>query len=220
MPTITGTLETILNMQPNLGSIEVALCGYGSQVPRINARALGARITDDQVSVNSDGTFQFHVVGNDEIVPAGTFYTITVKDENGDIAQVNAYRFFSAIPDYDLNLIDSYDPTQPPPPIPPVITDMLLIVPFGTTPEFPGDVYTSWQITLEGDAWPSFTNILNGNLYTIIVIQDSNGEHSFHWPANVFNMTAVNPEPDGMTIQTFVAMESGLHPIGAATYYP
>ena len=220
MPTITGTLRTILDDEANLGSVEVALCGYGSQVPRINAASLGARITDDDVTINSDGTFSFRVIGNDEIIPAGTYYTVTIKDENGDISQVNAYRFGSALPNYDLNLIDPYDPNQPPPPLPPLITNLLLIVPYSYAPEFTGDVYTSWQITLAGDALPTFTDLVDGNLYTIIVIQDANGEHTFHWPANVYNATPVNPDPDGMTVQTFVAVSDALYPIGAGTYYP
>lgn len=220
MPTITGTLRTVLNDEANLGSVEVALCGYGSQVPRINAQSLGSRITDDEVAINSDGTFEFSVIGNDEIVPLNTFYTVVIKDENGDIAQINAYRFLSGTPTYDLNLIDPYDPNQPPPPLPPIIVNQLLIVPYTTNPVFPGDQYASWQLTLYGDAWPTFTNLVDGNLYTIIIIQDANGQHTVNWPANIYNTTLINPQPNGMTVQTFVAVSNELYPIGAATYYP
>src|SRR5678816_4473220 len=104
MPTVTGTLETILDNEAlPLGKVEVALCGYGSRVPRMNAQALAARITDDDVDVDSSGAFTFNVIGNDQIVPAGTYYTVTIKDDNGDIVQVNAYRFLSTPPTYDLN---------------------------------------------------------------------------------------------------------------------
>ena len=72
MPTITGTLQTILNDDANAGSIEVALCGYGSQVPRLYSAGLGARVTDNNVQNGSDGTFSFAVPGNDQIQPLGT----------------------------------------------------------------------------------------------------------------------------------------------------
>lgn len=220
MPTVTGTLETILGSEAVDGTVQVALCGYGSRVPRMNAQALAARITDSNVDINEDGTFQFSVIGNDEIAPDATYYTVTVKDDNGDIVQVNAYRFLSIQQTYDLNLIDPYDPNQPPPPLPPLILDLLQIVPW-SDPVFDGSDYTSWQLTMTGDTTGAVVqNVVDGNLYTFILIQDATGGHSFEWPANVFNATPVNRAPNGTTIQTFVALDDTLYPIGAGTYFP
>jgi hypothetical protein len=219
MPTITGTLQTILDEAVDQGIVEVALCGYGSRVPRINAQGLGARVTDD-VDVGTDGTFTFDVAGNDQIAPQGTYYTVTVKDDNGDIVQVNAYQFLSTTPDYDLNLIDPYDPNTPPPPLPPIINNLLLIVAYSPTAQFPGDVFTSWQITLAGDCAPTFVSLVDGNLYTLIVKQDGTGGHQLTWPANVSNATMIDTDPNSTTIQAFVAVSGDLYPIGAGTFWP
>lgn len=223
MAQISGKLTTIADPEvgfaPEPGSVEIALCGYGSQTPRSPGGTL-ARLTVTVVPEDpGDPIWQVIVSGNDVIQPAGTFYTITTKDSNGDIAQVNAYTFADG-GEYDVNQLPPFDPNQPPAPIPPPITNLLLIVPYSTAPEFPGDEFTSWQITLNGDAWPTFTNLEDGNLYTIIIIQDANGNHEVTWPTNVYNTTPVNPDPDSLTIQTFVAISNELYPIGAATYYP
>jgi len=222
MPTVTGTLDTILGSVGIQGSVEVALCGYGSRVPPMNGLALAARITDDNVTVGSDGTFTFNVVGNDQIVPAATYYTVTIKDDNGDIVQVNAYRFLTTPPTYDLNLIDPYDPNQPPPPLPPLITNQLQILGASQSMQFNGDVYTAFKTTLTGDVTdPQIDKMIAGNLYTFIIEQDGAGNHLFVWPSGVKNAARVDPDPNSTTVQTFVADEFGnLLAIEPATYYP
>jgi hypothetical protein len=221
MPAIvTGMLQSILGGHVEAGTVEVALCGYGSQVPRMNNATLGARLTDATIPVADDGTFSFGVTANELIQPAGTYYTITIRDANGDIAQVNAYRFADG-QTYDLNSTEPYDPSQQPPVnLPFLILNQLLIVPYDPAAVFRGDAYTAWQITLTGDCSPSFTNLVDGNLYTVIVIQDAAGMHPFNWPANVKNAVYVNPTPYAITIQTFVADGNTLYPIGAGTYWP
>ena len=221
MPTITGRLQTILDDEPAAGSVEVALCGFGSQVPRINGMGLGARVTDDSPVVDEDGTFEFQVDGNDKILPAGTYYTVTVKDDNGDIVQVNAYQFLSTQGEYDLDETPPFDPSINPPSLPPLILNLLQIVPYQNDAEYSGAQYIAWQTTMTGDTnAPVFTNLHDGQLYTLILIQDAVGLHAFQWPDNVINAPWINPEPNGMTIQTFVAVAGELLPIGAATFYP
>jgi hypothetical protein len=218
MPQITGTLQTILDDDPSQGSIEVALCGYGSQVPRVNGAALAARVTDDGVEIEDDGTFAFDVAGNDEIEPQGTYYTITVKDDNGDIVQANAYQFLSTQADYDLDSTDPFDPSlSTPPPVPPLILNLLEEVPYDPNAVFSGDKYTAWSFDLSGDCDPTFTNLLDGNLYTIIILQE--GSFAFNWPDNVNNAAPVPTDSD-VFIQTFMALGGDLFAIAPATYFP
>lgn len=221
--TLFGQLAAIFG-EIDIGSIEIALCGYGPYVPKVQGaegRQTLSLITQIKTVVaegDDAGIFSTGLYSNGIIVPDGTYYTITVKDFNGDIVQCEAYVFGPG--SFDLALLKPFDPNLPPPPLPQPILNLLLVVPYTTTPDFPGDIYTSWQITLNGDAWPTFTNLVDGNLYTIIVIQDAIGERTFHWPSNVLNATLVNPSPNGMTVQTFVAMSGNLYAIGAGTYYP
>lgn len=213
--TITGTLSAAANDAQVEGSVDVMLCGYGSQVPRVNGESLVGRLTTTNILADEDGAFEIQVAGNDQISPAGTYYTITIRDENGDIAQVNAYRFISTNPTYDLNLIDPYDPNQPPPPLPPLITNLLLVVPWSATPEFPGDTYTAFRITLTGDVTSSTApGTVSGNLYTYIIVQDGVGNRQFAWPANCHGASPINPTPNSVTVQTFVMSVSDLRAIG------
>jgi hypothetical protein len=204
------------------GWVEVALCGYGPMIPRVSGESVLARVTERvpvQPATEPDaGQFQILLFSNGLISPPGTYYTVTIKDSNEDIVQVEAYQFLPG--QWDLSQLVPFDPNLPPPPLPVPITNLLLIVPWESTPNFPGDQYTSWQITLTGDTWPSFTNLYDGNLYTIIVIQNTQGNHYFNWPGNTYNVTLVNPLPNSMTIQTFIALADNLYPIGAATYFP
>jgi hypothetical protein len=178
------------------------------------------RLTEQNIPVDADGEFTFTVVSNDEIQPAGTYYTVTLKDANGDIAQVNAYMFLGDN-DYDLDDVDPFDPSQPMPPLPPLIINQLLIVPWSPTPNFPGDQYLTWAINLTGDVTSStVSGLVAGNLYTMMILQDSIGGRQFTWAPQFLNATPVNPKPNGITIQTFVAWATGgpLLPIGPATY--
>ena len=221
MVTVTGKLQSAINSSAVQGQVEVMLCGYGSRVPRHNGVALVARIEDDEITISADGSFTFSAPPNDEITPIITYYAVTIKDENGDIAQVNAYRFLSNPPTYDLNLIDPYDPNLPPPPLPPIITNMLLVLGIAAdNTVFPGDVYTAFKTTLAGNVThATIQGKIPGNLYTFIIVQNATGGWTFGWPAGVHNSVWVALKPNATTIQTFVCDENGeLWPVGPATY--
>ena len=220
MATVTGTLQNALGDMIE-GQVTVQLCGYGAMVPRANGTGLFGSVSTlpADVPVSAAGLFTFEVTGNDAISPVGTYYTVTVSDANGDIVQVNAYQFLGQ-QSYDLNLIDPFDPTQPLPPLPPLITNLLLVVPFSATPEFPGDVYATFRITLNGDVTSSTApDTVQGNLYTFIIIQDAVGGHAFTWPTNFINPSPINPDPNGGTVQTFVMGLNDLVAIGPATWW-
>ena len=216
---VTGRLMSASNTAVILGSIEVMLCGYGSWVPRVNGISLVARIQDSNIAIASDGSFSFQVQPNDIIAPDGTYYTITVKDDNGDVAQVNAYRFLSFPTSYDLNSIDPFNPNLPPPPFPPL--GILIVLPPANNMVFDGLLFTSFKTTLNQNvSAPTFRNMRPGNLYTFIIQENGTGGWTFAWPSNVHNAVMVDPSANGGTIQTFVADEAGdLWPIGPGTYY-
>ena len=219
MVTVTGKLESAANGTGVMGVIEVMLCGYGSWVPRVDGKAMVARIQESAIAVASDGTFSFQVDPNDTIVPENTYYTVTVKDDNGDIAQVNAYRFLSFPGTYDLNSIDPFNPNFPPPPLPPL--NLLLILPPSDNMIFDGATFTSFKTTLNQNVThPTIQRMRPGNLYTFIIQENNVGGWTFAWPPGVSNATLVDPTANGGTVQTFVADETGaLWPIGPGTYY-
>ena len=202
---VTVQLDTIMDVAADAGgSVSIQLCGYGSQVPRVNGIAVLSAISALNVKPNASGILTVTLYGNDQIVPTATYYTFTFMNDNGDVVQVNAYRFTGG-GSFDLSLIDPYDPNQPPPPLPPLITNLLLVVPWSATPAFPGDVYTTFRTTLTGDVTSSTApDTVPGNLYTFIIFQDAVGGHEFTWPPNFDNASPVNPAPGSLTVQTFV----------------
>ena len=205
---------------PELGTVEFALCGYGSNIPRSNTPMSQFALITQAVAVGADGTFTVTLAGNDKIDPPRTYYTYTVKDANGDIVQTTAYVFADGT-DYDLDWATTpFDPSLGPPPLPvPIpIENLLMQVAYDPNAVFSGSTYPTWQIVLTGDCSPSFTNLADGNLYTIIVNQDGAGGHAFHWPVSVHNADPVTPDPNGVSIQTFVAIGGDLYPIGAGTW--
>jgi hypothetical protein len=230
---ITGNLNTIVSYptgteptqgQREFGSVKISLRGYGSITPRVGGEALLARVSAQSVLANGStapdpGGFGVWLYSNGLIDPAGTFYEISTLDDNGDTVQTEAYYFEPG--SWDLSNMQPYDPGQPPPPLPPLIIPQLLVVPFSATPDFDGANFTSWQIILNGDVTSAtLTNIIQGNLYTFIIIQDSTGNHAFGWPPNAYNASPVCPTPNSYTIQTFVAESDGsLYAIGAGTWY-
>lgn len=225
MATINGKLLRIadpsVGFAPEEGSVLIALRGYGSQVPG----GPGGTLVNLEYTIvppnPSNPQWTAVVPGNDVIRPAGTYYTITYRNANGDIAQTEAFIFADAAT-YDLDFTEPFDPslgTGPPPtPAPPLVGNRLQVVTYVPNPQFAGNAYTTWLITLTGDASPNFNNLIDGNLYIVIVIQDGAGGHAFNWPSNVHNASYVNPTPNGETVQTFVAVSGQLYATGPATY--
>jgi hypothetical protein len=229
MASINGTLVTP-NQQsiPENATVDICLCGYGGQVPRATYNdqlvpgSVGSFVTPEVLGItaDADGKFTVSLVGNDVINPQGTYYTFTMRDPNGDIIQINAYQFAENT-GYNLDTMDPFDPSASAPPgIPPPVQNLLLIIAYDPAAVFPGDTFTSWEMWLTGDCAPTFINLVDGNLYTVILYQDSVGGHQFFWPSNVFNAVPVDPDPDSTTVQTFVAIDGDLYPIGPGTYYP
>jgi hypothetical protein len=205
---VAASTTTPTASYPEIGSVEIALCNYGSQIPKVGGEAVFARVTVGNIVVQpTTGLFNAWLYSNGKIDPAGTYYTVTIKDSNGDVVQVEAYFFEPG--EWDLSNMQPFDPGQPPPPLPPLIIPQLLIVSSSATPNFPGDQYTTWRTILIGPTSPTISATVPGNLYTIILVQDATGGHPVTWPANIYNAGRINTDPYGSTIQTFVADSDG-----------
>jgi hypothetical protein len=225
MPIVEGKLIAIDPEQPN-GTVKFTLCGYGGQFPRgIGEGAdVGSicEVESEEVAGDEGGSFSVQLVGNDVIDPPGTYYAVTIKNANGDIVQCNAYMFLESHGNYDLDFEKPFDPTLPPSPLPPLIYNQLLIIPPSATPNFPGDQYTAWGLSMTMDVTSStISGVVQGNLYTFIITQGGGGSWKFKWPNNVLDPMPVNPKSGGLTVQTFVAIANGgpLFPISAGTWY-
>lgn len=202
---------------PDIGSVEVALCGYGSYTPQIEGAKFSV-VTQVQKMLSppdqNAGQFSIKLYSNDLITPAGTYYTFTVKDANGDIVQIEAYQLTPG--QHDITDLDPYDPNLPPPPLPTPLTNQLLVLPASSSMVFDGSTYASFKTTLTGDVTgPAVQNMVPGNLYTFIIVQDSVGGHAFVWPTGIApggtkHGCEIDVRPNETTVQTFVADENGM----------
>lgn len=217
---IDGDARDVIDDGVIIGArVQIQLCGYGSQIPRLVNEFVYQNLTSQYVVADSNGQYHFKLYSNDEILPAGTYYTFSYMNGNGDVQQVSAHRFVGA-GQWDTSVLQPYDPNQPPPPLPPLITNQLEILGAADDMVFDGTDYTAFRTTLPGSVTqPIFQNMIPGNLYTFIIVQDGTGEWDFDWAANVKNATPVNPAPNSTTVQTFVADTADvLWAIGAGTW--
>src|SRR6266576_1177548 len=144
MATVSGKLESIQNQTDELGSLVIALCGYGAQLPRVPTTCLLARVTEPiEVALDSAG-FTVQLPGNDTIEPPGTYYTVTVKDSNGDAVQINAYVFLDGN-SYSLVAAQPFDPALPMMPLPPLIVNQLLVLTSSDAMVFDGTNFTAFE---------------------------------------------------------------------------
>lgn len=230
---LTGRLGEILagastppptTAPPEFGTVEVALCGYGSQIPRVAGDSMFALVTQSVITQPKGdpnaGAFEIIFYSNRLITPEGTYYTVTIKDSNGDIVQVDAYVFPSS-GTFDLTTLSPFDPSISPPSIPPLIFNQLQILGAADDMVFDGANYTAFKTTLGGDVTqPIMENMVPGNLYTFIIVQDGGGGHRFLWPPSTRNGALIDPRPNATTIQTFVCDENSvLWAIGPGTAY-
>jgi hypothetical protein len=211
---VEGKLVGVDATGMELGSMEFALCGYGAQTPRgpFTFARLNAKVLAD-----NQGVCSITLQGNDVISPEGTYYTVTTRNSNGDIAQVNAY-IFNDGGSYDLDMMDPFDPSFPMPPLPPPIVNQLQSASGGPTFTFDGSQFLSFQYTLDQDATCEIENAKIGNLYTFIIRQDAAGNHVWTWPFYIFNATPINSEPNSVTIQTFILTDEPVN--GHHIFYP
>lgn len=245
--TLTGSLLDNFGAAVLNGQLAVQLCGFGSAVPRISGTGLVARTAPINVPCPA-GTFNFALWGNDVITPAGTFYTVQVLDDNGNVIQVNAYQFTGA-GSFDLSTVAPFNP----PPLVVVAANPVLLNPpgnavqtiaggliiqgpltvtggfafgglvtvaFSATPVFNASTGESFEMTLTGNVTSStLTNTFAGEVVTFIIIQDGTGNRTFVWPVNVKNASDINPLANSITTQAFIARANGnLYPIGPAVY--
>ncbi len=225
MATVTAKLIGILQATVPSGlTVDITLCGYQSRSPvsrapvgdngtfaDINLLGVAPTLAGDTISVD--------LIGNDVIVPAGTYYTFTFRNGNGDILQCNAYAFIDAN-SYDLTATDPFDPALPTPPLPPLIVDQLQVLTNQNPASFDGLLYTAFKAEINQDTTIEVSEGEPGNLYTFLIVQDGAGGHVVTWGANIYNAAPANLAPNGVTVQTFILDDQyNFFAIAPATWY-
>lgn len=148
--TLLATLDDILGAAAgstaNPAKLQIALCAYGPQPPRVSGTAMLAKVLYTILSAGSP--ISVTLWGNDQILPAGTFYQITIFDGENNVVQSAAYQF-SGTHVYDLSTLTPFNPS---PPVPAPSGAVLLNPPGGlaATQTINSNVHILGNLTVDG----------------------------------------------------------------------
>lgn len=90
-----------------------------------------------------------------------------------------------------------------------VISGIIYVVPFSTTPIFDANIGQIFNLTLTGNVTSStFINGVSG-IFVFRIIQDSSGNHTFTWPTNMRGTGPINMGANARSIQAFAIDADG-----------
>lgn len=130
----------------NPAKLRIALCGYGPSLPRISGTAMLAKVGPYDI-YSTGAAITINLWGNDQIVPANTYYQISILDGNDNLVQTAAYQF--AAGSYDLSTLTPYIPF----PGPPTPADAVLKNPsggLGVTQVINSNIEIKGNLTVDG----------------------------------------------------------------------
>lgn len=221
--TLTATLVDYegneLGTAANPAYLRIALCGFGPILPSISGTANIAQVVSWPEDIPYIGTpLSISLWGNDVITPSGTYYAISVLDENHNVVQTGNTTFEGS-ETIDLSAISWVLPN----PSIPTVTGGLVEVPYASNPNFNCALVTgpvTFDITLTGNVSSStLSGSYPGQIVTFILRQNVTGNWTFAWPSNVNDPGIINSMASSKTVQMFIADASGqLWPVGPQTY--
>lgn len=89
--TLTATLQDNTGAADSGSALLIVLCGFGQSLPRVAGTSMIAKITNKVLATS--GTISTALWGNDVILPAGTYYSISVLDDKNNVVQAGIYQF-------------------------------------------------------------------------------------------------------------------------------
>jgi len=119
-PQITLTVKlydyqgNVIGSLSNPAYLRIALCGYGQTLPCVPGAGMVGGLGGEIPFVGS--SLNVLLWGNDVITPAGTYYAISILDENRNVVQSGIYQFTGT---QTIDLSDATQIVQPyPQPVP------------------------------------------------------------------------------------------------------
>jgi len=134
--TLTATLDDLTGAAAgstaNPAKLRIALCGYGPVLPRIAGTTMLAK-TGPFAVYSTGAAISTLIWGNDQITPAGTYYSIEVLDGEDNVVQCGAYTLTGG----GTQDLSSLTPVTPQP-----VAQIFNLVMLATTGTVPGTVFT------------------------------------------------------------------------------
>lgn len=223
-PTITLTIDLKDVRGNEIGSVgspayvEIALANYGATLPRIAGTAMLAGVGPRSQKVPYVGAaITVTLFGNDVITPAGTYYVISILDDQGNVLQSGAYVFNGTLSAALSTLAQSFPSASS------SVSGSEVILQSTTTPIFDcglvnGPVEFFLLLTADVASSQLLPNFA-GQIVMFRIAQDATGGRAFVWPSNVKNPGIVGTDANQVTSQAyFVASDGNAYPLGPQTY--
>lgn len=199
--------------------VEIALANFGATLPRIAGTAMLAGVGPRTQKIPYLGA-QITVVlyGNDVITPAGTYYVISILDDQGNVLQSGAYVFNGTINAALSTLAQSFPSAASS-----SVGGSEVILVSTATPTFDctlvnGPVEFYLLLTADVTSSQLLPNFA-GQIVMFRIAQDATGGRAFVWPTNVKNPGIIGPDVNQVTSQAyFVASDGNAYPLGPQTY--
>jgi hypothetical protein len=219
---LTITLNDLqANQLGSLGNpafVEIALANFGPTLPRIAGTAMLAKVGPWSQRIPYEGApISVTLWGNDVITPAGTYYVITIFDDEMNVLQSGAYVFTGVI-DADLSTLPQTFPSASS-----TVQGSEVTLAASATPTFNcalvnGPVEFNFLLTGNVTASTLLPNFA-GQIVMFRIVQNGTGGWTFTWPTNVKNPGIVSPTAGATTSQAFfVGSDGNAYPIGPQTY--
>ena len=223
-PLITLTIN-LLDLQGNqIGSVanpafvEIALANFGPTLPRISGTGNLVKVGPVSQRIPYEGApLIVDLWGNDVITPAGTYYVISLFDDDLNLLQSGAYVFNGTI-SADLSTLPQSFPSA----ASTVMGAEVTLQP-SATPTFNcglvnGPIEFYLLLTENVTASTLLPNFA-GQIVLFRLVQNATGGWTFVWPTNVKNASVIDGVANSTTAQAFfVAGNGNAYPLGPATY--
>jgi hypothetical protein len=201
--TLTATLETIAGAAAgstaNAAKLRIALCGFGPSIPTIAGTAIIAS-TGPNAFYSTGTPISTLIYGNDQITPAGTFYSIEVLDGEDNVVQCDNYQLTGS----GTQDLSNLTPMTPPAAQPggyilaPAAAGALVMNAAGSPGGLTVDVTLANNVTSS-----SLGGVFAGERVQFIIRQGASPK-TWTWPANFVNPPLVNPAANSVSTSDWI----------------
>jgi hypothetical protein len=186
-------------------AVQIALANSGATLPRIAGTTMLAKVFQRISYVGAP--IVVTLWGNDVITPVGTYYVITIYDDQENVLQTGAYVFSGTLA-ADLSTLPQSFPSA----TSSVVGSEVDVI-FSATPTFDctqvnGPVEFFIILTANVTSSTLLPNFA-GQIVTFRIKQDATGGRTFVWPTNVKNPPSIGLAPNQVTNQAFVMGSDG-----------
>ena len=204
--TLTATLDSIIGAAGVSGFLEITLCNFGLIPPSADDVML-ADAGVPQIQTAAQAAAGIKLFGNDQITPAGTYYSIAILDQNKNVIQAANYLLTGGPATVDLSTLVPVIVPAPGTPSGYVVINPATGNVFLRTSGWAGPIV--FDLTLTGNAILIPSGFFPGQLVQLIIRQNAVGGWTCLFNIEFKNAAAVQVGANSVSTQSCVADDQG-----------